>query len=90
VKRALGLEEQLHNVNGLIEQYAYKNSDSKVPLVISDSTTLLSGKLGNVARILDYYDLTSETELQLLSKQIQLQSLLGLPMVSVRFKGFAA
>ena len=44
-----------------MEQIAYHNIPNKAPLIISDSTAMGSGKLGNVARILDYYDV-SDTE----------------------------
>ena len=56
VKRHLGNEEQLHNINGLLEQFAYE-ALSNPSLVISDSTSLGSGHLGMVARQIDYYEL---------------------------------
>jgi hypothetical protein len=90
VKRELGLEENLHNLNGLMEQIAYANTDLSVPLVISDATSLGSGHLNNVARLLDYYDISNDNDLQVLAQQMQLLSIMGLPMVAPRFKGTAA
>jgi hypothetical protein len=59
VRRQLGLEEHLHNLNGLMEQISYRNTFSKdSPLLISDSTALGSGKLGNVVRLLNDYKIT--------------------------------
>lgn len=55
-----------------------------LPLIISDSTALGSGQLGNVVRQLDYYSVTEE-DLSLARQQLQAMSSLGLPMVGVRF-----
>ena len=84
VKRELGLEEQLHNLNGLMEQIAYASSGQPVPIILSDSTSLGSGKLGNVARQLDYFDI-NENDIALATQQLQSLSILGLPMVGVKF-----
>jgi len=55
-----------------------------LPLIISDSTALGSGQLGNVVRQLDYYSVTEE-DLSLARQQLQALSTVGLPMVGVRF-----
>jgi len=55
-----------------------------LPLIISDSTALGSGQLGNVVRQLDYY-LATEEDLSLARQQLQALSTVGLPMVGVRF-----
>ena len=41
-----------------MEQIAYHNIATKAPLIVSDRTAMGSGKLGNVARIVDYYEVS--------------------------------
>ena len=56
----LGTETSLHNVYGLMEQFAYANSSNNSQiLVLSDSTSMGSGKLGYVARSMDHYGITA-------------------------------
>ena len=83
VQRQLGNEEQLHNINGLLEQFAYE-AITNPDLVISDSTSLGSGRLGMVARQIDYYSL-SDQDLMTATQQVQAMSVMGLPLISVKF-----
>ena len=81
----LGTETSIHNVDGLMEQFAYANQSnhSQIP-VFSDSTSMGSGKLGYVARTMDYYDI-SATEINYAIADIQRMSILGMPLVGVEF-----
>jgi len=55
-----------------MEQIAYRNtiSSGSLPLIISDSTALGSGKLGNVVRQLDYYGAGTGEDLSLAMQQV--------------------
>ena len=54
-------------------------------LVISDSTSLGSGHLGMVAHQIDYYDL-NKRDLLTATQQLQSMSILGLPLISFKFR----
>jgi hypothetical protein len=85
VQYTLGTEEQLHNVHGLMEHLTYASSTRTPPVVISDSTSLGSGKLGFVVRQLDEYEV-SDQDFALATQQLQTLSLVGMPMVGVKLR----
>lgn len=82
--RAIGREDFTHNLNGLTEQIQYANAGFSLPL-LSDSNAMGSGQLGNVGRLLDYYEF-AETDLRLATQQLQTLSLLGMPLTGFKLQ----
>lgn len=83
VMRGGKLEQDVHNLNAVNEAKRWDET-GRLPLLISQSSSLGIGSYGFVSRMFDDYTLTDD-DLELASNTLVSSSLFGLPMASIRF-----